>query len=495
MKIQELESITGLERPSIRFYEKEGLLCPKRLENGYRDYSEADAELLKKIKLLRRLGMSVDKIRQLQEGSTELATVIAQQVSCHTSQIDEHRRCRAVCEAIRDDGAIFASLDAEHYLRLLREIRINDKALERADFQESIPEEIHPWRRWIARWLDYALWGALVNLIWIVILRIRPVITGDLGTALFSICTMAAFVPVEAFLLSKTGTTPGKFIMGIRLEYVQGGKLPYPEALYRSLRVYTGGTGLGIPVVNLILYMLRYCQLTGRSWRILARYDEVEGPQQMPWDEETELIYTERNWKRGVALAVYLSVLIGSTVWCTLDGFRPSFRSNELTISQVAKNYNDTLAVLSQDAQYYDKLQEDGTRKPVSPNTVIFDMNNTSGNNLMQFSYDVRNGYVHSVHIHHSWDSVTYLQPMEGDALTMACSLLLAQEGCGIRELREFVRLYEGHLSSKSVSFTYRNLLVEWELTTELVLHQGTLSPDPDEDGSATLDFRITIQK
>ena len=63
MKIQELERMTGLERPSIRFYEKEGLLVPNRLENGYRDYSEADAELLKKIKLLRRLGMSIEKIR------------------------------------------------------------------------------------------------------------------------------------------------------------------------------------------------------------------------------------------------------------------------------------------------------------------------------------------------------------------------------------------------------------------------------------------------
>ena len=32
MKIQELERKTGLERPSIRFYEKEGLLM-KKMEN------------------------------------------------------------------------------------------------------------------------------------------------------------------------------------------------------------------------------------------------------------------------------------------------------------------------------------------------------------------------------------------------------------------------------------------------------------------------------
>ena len=54
IKIQELERRTGLERASIRFYEKEGLLNPQRLENGYREYSVEDSELLKKIKLLRR---------------------------------------------------------------------------------------------------------------------------------------------------------------------------------------------------------------------------------------------------------------------------------------------------------------------------------------------------------------------------------------------------------------------------------------------------------
>jgi DNA-binding transcriptional MerR regulator len=69
MRIQELERRTGLERPSIGFYEKEGLLIPVGLENGYREYSEAEVELLKKIKLLRQLGMSVEKIRALQQGS------------------------------------------------------------------------------------------------------------------------------------------------------------------------------------------------------------------------------------------------------------------------------------------------------------------------------------------------------------------------------------------------------------------------------------------
>ena len=493
MKIQELERKTGLERPSIRFYEKEGLLNPQRQENGYRDYSDQDVELLKKIKLLRRLGMSVEKIRQLQQGSADLTTVIAQLVSHHSSQIDDHRRCRAVCEAIRDDQAAFASLDAEHYLRLLREIRIDDRAIGRTDFQESIPQEIHPWRRWFARWLDYLLWGAVAEVIWIVLLRVRPM-PGDFGNVLFSVAVMALFVPVEALLLHKFGTTPGKYVMGIRLEYIQGGNLPYAEALYRSLRVFTQGAGLGIPIVSLFSYLFCFCQLTGRSYRLFSRYDEVKKPESMPWDEETELIYTDWNRKRGVVLAILLAAALGMSVWSISDGFKPRYRGDALTVSQVSSNYNATISILDRDVAYYDKLLEDGTKKPVAANTVIVDMNNRSGSNQMTFFYDVQAGYVRSVEIHHSWDSVIWLQPVQGDPYLMAVSLLLAQDNCGIAELMEFTKLYESHLDQKETAFSYGNLLIEWRIESQKDMLDGIIYADNEENVTATVDFKVTIR-
>ena len=42
MDIRTLEMKTGLARANIRFYEKEGLIAPKRKENGYRDYAESE---------------------------------------------------------------------------------------------------------------------------------------------------------------------------------------------------------------------------------------------------------------------------------------------------------------------------------------------------------------------------------------------------------------------------------------------------------------------
>ena len=46
MTIKDIETLSGLPRANIRYYESEGLIAPKRAENGYREYSQADAEVL-----------------------------------------------------------------------------------------------------------------------------------------------------------------------------------------------------------------------------------------------------------------------------------------------------------------------------------------------------------------------------------------------------------------------------------------------------------------
>mgnify|MGYP003270895281 CR=1 FL=1 len=52
MKINEVEAAVGVTKKNIRFYEEEGLISPRREPgNGYRSYSEADVERLRRIKL------------------------------------------------------------------------------------------------------------------------------------------------------------------------------------------------------------------------------------------------------------------------------------------------------------------------------------------------------------------------------------------------------------------------------------------------------------
>ena len=69
MTIKEIEALSGMSRANIRYYETEGFLSPERRENGYRDYSEEDLETLKRIKLLRLLGVSLADIKAAKDGS------------------------------------------------------------------------------------------------------------------------------------------------------------------------------------------------------------------------------------------------------------------------------------------------------------------------------------------------------------------------------------------------------------------------------------------
>jgi len=69
LKINEVEALVGITKKNIRFYEAEGLLTPRRnSENGYREYGDAEVETLRRIKLLRKLGMPLEEIRQMQGG-------------------------------------------------------------------------------------------------------------------------------------------------------------------------------------------------------------------------------------------------------------------------------------------------------------------------------------------------------------------------------------------------------------------------------------------
>ena len=74
MKINEVEALVGITKKNIRFYEEKGLLTPRRnSENGYREYEARDVEQLRQIKLLRKLGVPLEEIRQMQAGRITVA--------------------------------------------------------------------------------------------------------------------------------------------------------------------------------------------------------------------------------------------------------------------------------------------------------------------------------------------------------------------------------------------------------------------------------------
>ena len=95
MTIKEMEELAEMPRANIRFYEAEGLLSPARNVNGYRDYSQEDLLVLRKIKLLRSLHMSLEDIKALHTGKQELSVVLEQQTTRRICI--RHRRSVKLC--------------------------------------------------------------------------------------------------------------------------------------------------------------------------------------------------------------------------------------------------------------------------------------------------------------------------------------------------------------------------------------------------------------
>lgn len=78
--INEVSKITGLTKKAIEYYAERKLISPSNLENGYRDFSESQVEQLKKISVLRKLGISTEEIKTLlsDESRSSLQTLSVQ---------------------------------------------------------------------------------------------------------------------------------------------------------------------------------------------------------------------------------------------------------------------------------------------------------------------------------------------------------------------------------------------------------------------------------
>ena len=120
MKINEVEAAVGVTKKNIRFYEEEGLIHPGREPgNGYRSYSAADVERLRRIKLLRKLDVPLAEIRQMLEGECTLADGMTRQLErLHTRRTDLDEAVN-FCTLLQKEPVSLNELDVEQTLARL----------------------------------------------------------------------------------------------------------------------------------------------------------------------------------------------------------------------------------------------------------------------------------------------------------------------------------------------------------------------------------------
>ncbi len=104
MKINEVESILGITKANIRFYEKEGLLSPARTPNGYRDYGEGDIARLKQIIILRKLGIPVQSIADILDGALPLQEALDESIQNIQAEMEKLSGSLALCQQLKQEG-------------------------------------------------------------------------------------------------------------------------------------------------------------------------------------------------------------------------------------------------------------------------------------------------------------------------------------------------------------------------------------------------------
>lgn len=329
MTVKEVEARSGMTRANIRFYEAEGLLSPTRAANGYREYSEQDVEVLKRIKLLRALHISLEEIQKLQTGEDELVKALDRHLARLTLEQKSIERAQDVCQTMRSDGVRYETLDAQRYLDDLERGPVKPLPVPPED---TIPKVYSPWRRFFARSFDFAVYNFLWTVFLVLVCNVNLSSRGAGGNILDTCVALLLTLFLEPALLSLFGTTPGKWLLGLRVTADGERRLSYGEAFSRTWTVLWSGLGLQIPFYSWY-----------RLWKNYKACKEWE-PLDWEWDSVLSL-KDERPW-RAAALTVGYAALFGVLFVVISAGGMPKHRG-DLTVAQFCDNYNRL-------ADYYD---------------------------------------------------------------------------------------------------------------------------------------------
>ena len=355
MTIKELENRTGMTRANIRFYEGEGLLSPKRLDNGYRDYSEEDARTLEKIKLLRQLQLDIDTIRKVQQGTLTLEQALFVQSTRLEGDKAVIERAAEVCRALERSGVEYAALEPQPYLQQLQppeQPQLSPPPPPRpvAPERDDTPRACwHPWQRWLARMLDITLYTTVCDVLCLFLLRDQTIAlaTGILGWVL-GLLGLVFALAVEPLWLHFWGWTPGKWVFGLKLRNEHGEKLKLDEAFHRSATIIWEGYGLNIPFYDL--------------WRFWKCREICLDGRDCHWDGENGYRYTKEERRvHPAVIFIAVSAVCFAALFAGLKYTETPPNQGPLTVEQFAENYNYYFKLLiDQDSTALPRLGEDG---------------------------------------------------------------------------------------------------------------------------------------
>ena len=138
MKIKQVEELVGITKKNIRFYEDQGLLEVKRAENGYRESSLNDVKRLQEIRLLRKLAIPIEDMRQMYAGQKSLRSCLEYQVEEMERQKKNLVQVQAFCEELLNADLSLETLDATQCLEQMERLE-----KEGTNFMDVRKKDVH----------------------------------------------------------------------------------------------------------------------------------------------------------------------------------------------------------------------------------------------------------------------------------------------------------------------------------------------------------------
>lgn len=116
--INQVCKMLGTTSRTLRFYESKGIITStKKTDNKCRQYTTAQIDHIKKVLVLRSLGLSIAKIAELQQGNTSLSdTITLRKAEINASIITKLKEIRLLTDAlatIEAGGDIFSDKKPE----------------------------------------------------------------------------------------------------------------------------------------------------------------------------------------------------------------------------------------------------------------------------------------------------------------------------------------------------------------------------------------------
>lgn len=123
--------------------------------------------------------------------------------------------------------------------------------------------QTRPWSRFWARMIDYNCLGVVYGIIFKRYYRYVPLIFFPFFTIML---IPLLWIPIESILLWTIGTTPGKWLLKIKL-FSRGRRydrnyLTFQQAFKRSISVWFFGMGCGIPILQIITLIIAKIKLS-----------------------------------------------------------------------------------------------------------------------------------------------------------------------------------------------------------------------------------------